>query len=284
MIVRDEARCLERCLASARPWVDEMLVLDTGSVDATVAIAQRAGARVERSTGATTSPPPATPRWRTATPPGSSCSMPTSGSSKAAARCRRCARMRPTTSARCASSGLRRRRRAASPRRRAGCRACCRAACAMSGASTSSPTSSLPRRPPAVVVGHDGYRDARRRPRPGATSACSRLALAGSAGRRLSSLPARQGPGAEGPLRRGGAALRARAGARATRVAGWRHDLVLRALFTLKRLGRFEAAIALAAGRDAALAALARLLLHARRSVPRLGRGRADARQPSCCR
>jgi len=33
MIVRDEARCLERCLASARPWVDEMLVLDTGSVE-----------------------------------------------------------------------------------------------------------------------------------------------------------------------------------------------------------------------------------------------------------
>jgi len=32
MIVRDEARCLARCLASARPWVDEMLVLDTGSV------------------------------------------------------------------------------------------------------------------------------------------------------------------------------------------------------------------------------------------------------------
>ena len=47
MIVRDEARCLERCLASARPWVDEMLVLDTGSVDATAAIARRAGARVE---------------------------------------------------------------------------------------------------------------------------------------------------------------------------------------------------------------------------------------------
>ena len=48
MIVRDEARCLERCLASARPWVDGMLVLDTGSADATVEIARRAGARVER--------------------------------------------------------------------------------------------------------------------------------------------------------------------------------------------------------------------------------------------
>ena len=46
MIVRDEARCLERCLASARPWVDGIVVLDTGSVDATVEIARRHGARV----------------------------------------------------------------------------------------------------------------------------------------------------------------------------------------------------------------------------------------------
>ncbi len=36
MIVRNEARCLARCLASVRPWVDEMLVLDTGSTDDTV--------------------------------------------------------------------------------------------------------------------------------------------------------------------------------------------------------------------------------------------------------
>ena len=46
MIARDEARCLARCLDSARPWVDEMLVLDTGSVDATAEIAARCGARV----------------------------------------------------------------------------------------------------------------------------------------------------------------------------------------------------------------------------------------------
>jgi tetratricopeptide (TPR) repeat protein len=46
MIARDEARCIERALASARPWVDEMVVLDTGSRDATPAIAARCGARV----------------------------------------------------------------------------------------------------------------------------------------------------------------------------------------------------------------------------------------------
>ncbi len=47
MIVRDEARCIERCLDSVRPFVDDMLVLDTGSHDATVAIAQRCGAVVQ---------------------------------------------------------------------------------------------------------------------------------------------------------------------------------------------------------------------------------------------
>lgn len=46
MIVRDEARCLARCLDSARPWVDAMLVVDTGSRDATPRIAQQCGARV----------------------------------------------------------------------------------------------------------------------------------------------------------------------------------------------------------------------------------------------
>lgn len=46
MIVRDEARAIERCLHSARPWVDEMIVLDTGSHDDTPACARAAGARV----------------------------------------------------------------------------------------------------------------------------------------------------------------------------------------------------------------------------------------------
>ena len=46
MIVRNEARCLQRCLDSARPWVDEMWVLDTGSTDATMAIAKASGAGV----------------------------------------------------------------------------------------------------------------------------------------------------------------------------------------------------------------------------------------------
>jgi glycosyltransferase involved in cell wall biosynthesis len=46
MIVRNEARCIERCLNSVRAHVDAMVVLDTGSEDDTARIAQRAGARV----------------------------------------------------------------------------------------------------------------------------------------------------------------------------------------------------------------------------------------------
>jgi tetratricopeptide (TPR) repeat protein len=46
MIVRDEEHHLEACLHSIRDLVDEMVVVDTGSTDGTVALARRMGARV----------------------------------------------------------------------------------------------------------------------------------------------------------------------------------------------------------------------------------------------
>ena len=46
MIVRNEAERLERCLASVTGFVDEMVVVDTGSDDGTAAIAARCGASV----------------------------------------------------------------------------------------------------------------------------------------------------------------------------------------------------------------------------------------------
>jgi glycosyltransferase involved in cell wall biosynthesis len=50
VIARDEGPRIERLLNSVAPWVDAMLVLDTGSLDDTVAVAQRCGARVARFT------------------------------------------------------------------------------------------------------------------------------------------------------------------------------------------------------------------------------------------
>lgn len=46
MIVKDEAANLPRCLASVQSFVDEMIVVDTGSQDDTIAIAQQWGAQV----------------------------------------------------------------------------------------------------------------------------------------------------------------------------------------------------------------------------------------------
>jgi len=46
MIVRDNERTIRQCLESIRPWVDEMVVVDTGSQDRTSQIAAELGARV----------------------------------------------------------------------------------------------------------------------------------------------------------------------------------------------------------------------------------------------
>ncbi len=47
IIARDEEARIGPAVSSVLPWVDEVLVLDGGSRDATVAVASRAGARVE---------------------------------------------------------------------------------------------------------------------------------------------------------------------------------------------------------------------------------------------
>jgi glycosyltransferase involved in cell wall biosynthesis len=44
-IVKNEAQNLARCLASIKPYVDELVIVDTGSTDETVAIAQQYGAK-----------------------------------------------------------------------------------------------------------------------------------------------------------------------------------------------------------------------------------------------
>lgn len=46
LIVRDNEQTIRACLESLRPWVDELVVVDTGSKDQTPAIAKDCGARV----------------------------------------------------------------------------------------------------------------------------------------------------------------------------------------------------------------------------------------------
>ena len=46
LIARNEARCITRCLESIRPWVDHLLVVDTGSTDGTPELARQCGAEV----------------------------------------------------------------------------------------------------------------------------------------------------------------------------------------------------------------------------------------------
>lgn len=46
MIVKNEATCLERCISSVSRLVDDIIILDTGSTDGTIDIAQRLGVRI----------------------------------------------------------------------------------------------------------------------------------------------------------------------------------------------------------------------------------------------
>ncbi|MBX3436539.1 MAG: glycosyltransferase [Planctomycetaceae bacterium] len=46
LIVRDNETTIRACLESLKPWVDELIVVDTGSTDATPRIAEEIGARV----------------------------------------------------------------------------------------------------------------------------------------------------------------------------------------------------------------------------------------------
>jgi len=47
LIVQNEAHCLARCLQSVAPIADEIIMLDSGSRDATLSIAQSFGVNVE---------------------------------------------------------------------------------------------------------------------------------------------------------------------------------------------------------------------------------------------
>src|SRR6185436_12736230 len=48
VMVRDDAKKLDRCLASMRAFVDQLVVLDTGSKDDSIEVAKKYGATVHQ--------------------------------------------------------------------------------------------------------------------------------------------------------------------------------------------------------------------------------------------
>ena len=249
IIVRDEARSLERCLVSACPWVDEMVVLDTGSVDATPEIARRFGARVERfewthdfSAARNAALALTDARWRLVldgdewiTHGGAALgSLRRAGSGDFIGQLTVASLFdrNDGTDARIgeAPSWLPR----VLPR-----------GVGYAGRVHEQPVSTLPRRRLPLVVAHDGYLDAQRAKKAGRNERLLTLAL--------------EAEPDDAYLRYQLAKdfeVRGRFDAAAPHYlmsldrtepgAAWRHDLVVRTLFTLKKLGRHDAALALA--------------------------------------
>jgi len=245
MIARNEARCIERCLVSARAWVDEMWVLDTGSADATADIAARCGAHVAHfdwvddfSAARNAALALTDADWclvldadewlvrggeslaalRTLAPVfigqvSVSSSFDTGQGGLAEA---------PSWLPRVLPRGVR-----------------------YEGRVHEQPQSALPRQRLPLLVGHDGYLDAQMAHKQGRNGQLLQLALAAQP----DDAYLRYQLGKDFEVREefeAAAPHYLQALAQVDARATWRHDLVLRTLFTLKKLGSFESAIALA--------------------------------------
>ena len=180
MIVRDEARCLERCLASARPWVDGIVVarhrLDRRHgrdrapprrARGTFRMDRRLRGRAQRRAGRERRAPGAlvldADEW-----------IVEGGESLAGAARRR----RRTSSARSASPACSTPPAAASADAPSWLPRLLPRGVRYAGRIHEQPESALPRRRLPLVVGHDGYLDAHKARQGGPQRArCSRLAL-----------------------------------------------------------------------------------------------------------
>lgn len=248
MIVRNEARCLQRCLDSVRDHVDSMLVLDTGSSDDTVAVAQRAGAQVARFewcddfaaarnaaldlVDADWSLVLDADEWLVHGGPALRELRACAPSSVGVIRVDNLFGS-DQASASCSVSWLSR----VLPR---GVR--------YAGRVHEQPDTALPRRRLDVRVRHDGYLDAAARAKRGRNERLLRLALAERPDDDY--LHYQLGKDLELGARYAEALPHYHsADAGADEAAPWRHDLLLRMLFTMKQLGRFADAVLLAQAR-----------------------------------
>lgn len=245
MIARDEARCIERCLSSARAWVDEMWVLDTGSADATAQIATRCGARVAHfdwvddfSAARNAALALTDAEWCLVLDADEW--IVRGGESIAALRNQTPAFVGQI----CVASGFDTPQGAEGeapswlprvlPR---GVR--------YEGRVHEQPLSPLPRRRLPLRVGHDGYLGVQMASKQGRNRTLLQRALAAQPGDAY----LRYQLGKDFEVRAEFEAAEPhylQALAQVEACASWRHDLVLRTLFTLKKRGRFEQAVALA--------------------------------------
>lgn len=244
MIVRDEARCLARCLASVRPWVDEMLVLDTGSRDATPQIARDAGARVghfewvdDFAAARNQALSLTDADWRVLLDADEW--VESGGETISALRAQapdHVGLVRVTS--RIVADGGEHEAPSWLPR-------VLPCGVLYEGRIHEQPVAGLPRRRLELVLGHDGYLPAQMQGKHGRNERLLQLALA----ERPDDAYLHYQLGKDHEVRGAFEAAWPRyeaALAAMQREAAWRHDLVLRSLYTLKRLRRFELAIPLA--------------------------------------
>ncbi len=245
MIARNEARCIERSLHSAKPWVDEMVVLDTGSLDDTVRLAQACGARVghfawvddfsaaRNAALALTDAP-----WRLVMDADEWIELGTEAFATLRARpadfigqvvvssefdqTPHSVERAPSWLSRVLPHGVR-----------------------YSGRVHEQPESDLPRVRLPLVLAHDGYRAHLMPAKAGRNAHLLQLALDGQADDPYLQYQLGKDFEVRGAFDQA-APWYDKALVGAPMEASWRHDLVLRALFTLKKLCAFEAALALA--------------------------------------
>jgi hypothetical protein len=244
MIVRNEARCIERCLRSAKPWVDEMLVLDTGSTDATQALAAACGARVLSAD------------WRDDFSAARNLALASTGAPwrlildadewiTGGETCLAGLREESpdfiglvTVSSQVEADGAALEAPSWLPR-------VLPAGVQYEGRIHEQPASTLPRRRLPLVLGHDGYLCAPQQAKAGRNERLLRLALAEQP--HDAYLHYQLGKDLEVRSRFDEALpCYDEAYRRGDPAAAWRHDLVVRLLFTLKKTHRFDAALALA--------------------------------------
>lgn len=244
MIVRNEARCLARCLASVRPWVDEMVVVDTGSTDATPRIARDAGARVEHfgwiddfAAARNHALAQTDAAWRVLLDGDEW--VEAGGESIAALRAQlpdHIGLVRVTS--RIAADGAEHDAPSWLPR-------VLPRGVLYEGRIHEQPVAGPPRRRLDLVLGHDGYLPAQMAGKQGRNERLLLLALAERPGDAYLLYQLGKDHEVRGAFEAAWPHYESALAAQ-HRDAAWRHDLVLRSLYTLKKLRRFDVAVPLA--------------------------------------